>query len=225
MNSLNGTRNGNGVHAAHASDLEEALARVSGVHGARVVVDSLGCITEVHVLATGERPAKAIVRDVTSTIQAGFGLAVDYRRVSVARLEAEAPAGDLLRPSRRTTGVRPAVVAVAASSRGRKTEVTVQVEHNGKTYKGLARGPASSALMLAAAAAVDAGSELLGEDAVDVRSAEIVKTNEGQLVAIVVLRALKDRGEESWSGSALVRKDPSDAIIRAAFSAMNRSLP
>ncbi len=241
MTASNGAKLGS---TAHTSQVEEALARVPGVQGSRVVMDTSGRISEVHVLASGDRTPKQIVRDVTTTIQAGFGLVVDYRMVSVARLDADAapPAPLSSNGNGHTTNgngngrgkpqtiekknlTRPSVDVVAASSKGRTTQINVQLRHEGKTYEGAARGPANSALALAAVAAVDAVGEFLGDNAVEVRSAEIAKSQHGHLVALVILGAITDRGEETWCGSALVRKDPSDAIVRATFSAMNRSLP
>jgi hypothetical protein len=210
--------------AAHTTEVEEALKRVPGVQGSRVVMDGDGRINEVHVLASGDRTAKQIVRDVTTTIQAGFGLVVDYRTVSVARLDSDASIEVSAPLKTRGAGARPAVDGVAASSHGRTTEIRVQLKHGSNTYEGAAHGPANAALRLAAAAAIDAVTAFLGDIVLDVRSAEIVKASQGDLVALVVLTATK-RGEETWCGSALVRTDASDAIVRATFSAMNRALP
>lgn len=222
MSSSNGARTGN--RHAPTPALEDEIARVAGVHGARVVFDDTGDISEVHVLASGTRSAKQIMRDVTSTIQVGFGVALDYRKVSIARLDAESLPTRPAVAKQQTGGARPAVDVVVATSRANKTEVTVTLNHHGRIYDGAARGPAKSALKLAADATVDAGGDLLDDLAVEVRSAEVVKTSDGELVGLVVLRALAERREETWSGSAVVRKDPSDAIVRATLAAMNRAL-
>lgn len=221
---MSSTINGSKTSAPAATnrEIEDALSRIAGVHGARVVFDISGRISEVHVLASGDRTPKQIMRDVATTIQVGFGLTLDHRAVSVARLDAEVPPESIIAQAK--PSARPAVEAVTATSHGNATEVRVQVHHQGHDTEGMARGPASAALKLAADAAVNARSELLGDNSVDVRTAELVKTADGQLVALVTLRAYSDRGEETWVGAAAMRKDPSDAIVRATFAAMNRTL-
>src|SRR5919198_3109427 len=73
------------------TDIEGVIARIPGVQAARVVIGAGGRLTEVHVLATQERGAKQLVRDVQSSLLARFGIDVDYRIISIVQLHEERP--------------------------------------------------------------------------------------------------------------------------------------
>lgn len=222
---VNGNGKGAAAMVAGTSDLEEALSRVAGVRGARVVIDTGGRITEIHVLAAGERNAKQIARDVKSTVLAGFGLDVDHRAVSVAQLDATAPEGPVVPAPQPAGAARPVVESVAASSRGATTEIVLEIRHGDRSYAGSARGPAKLALTLTAEAALDAVRDFLDDLVVEVRSAQIIAAQSGDQAVLVILRTSTERGGEALlCGSALIRKDPSDAVVRATFSALNRAL-
>ena len=68
--------------------LEAELSRIPGVTATRVVLDETGAPSEIHVLATPDKPAKQVVRDVQSVALARFDLELDRRIVSVVQLEA-----------------------------------------------------------------------------------------------------------------------------------------
>ena len=68
-------------------ELEHELCRIPGVTAARVVMDEEDVPVEVHVLATTEKHAKQLVRDVQSVAITTFGLDIDRRVVSVVQLD------------------------------------------------------------------------------------------------------------------------------------------
>ena len=69
--------------------LEDELEKIHGVTGVRVVGDEAP--SEIHIVATNERPPKQIVRDVQSLTTTNLGETIDHRIVSVVQLD-EAPA-------------------------------------------------------------------------------------------------------------------------------------
>lgn len=71
--------------------LEDELEKIHGVTGVRVVGDEAP--SEIHIVATNERPPKQIVRDVQSLTTTNLGEAIDHRIVSVVQLD-EAPAAE-----------------------------------------------------------------------------------------------------------------------------------
>lgn len=227
--STNG-RSGNGKvsSAPSTQDLESALKRVEGVQAARVVFGPEFKVEEVHVLTSGDRSAKRIVRDVQSTILAGFSLDIDYRAVSVARLGDESPAANLTSSASAVEAPRSAsratVESVAATSRGKSLEVALELKYGEQTYQGVGRGTAGGAFKVAASATLDALTELLGDRVAEVEYADIVPTA-GQSVALVVVKISVRDAEHRLSGCAMVRSEPSDAIVRATFAAINRILP
>lgn len=62
------------------------MATVRGVAGCRVVTDSSGNLTELHVVSTGERPPKFLVRDIQTVLLVRLNYSIPHRRISVALL-------------------------------------------------------------------------------------------------------------------------------------------
>lgn len=215
-----------------AGSLEEAIRRISGIQAARVVTGPGGRVAEVHVLAGRERGAKQLVRDVQSVFLTNFGIDIDYRTVSVVQLDEPSPSGASERPagsvqeeravSLEAAGVpRAAIVRLVTETAAFATEVRVGVAVNSNERAGMARGPSTAGLRLVANATVDAVSEMLRAYAVEVTSAELVTIGAVQ-VAVAVVRLATSRGEQTLTGSAVVRKDANDAVARATLDALNR---
>lgn len=80
--------------------LEAELSRIPGVTATRVVLDESGAPSEIHVLATPDKPAKQVVRDVQSVALARFDLELDRRIVSVVQLDSPGGPSPPLPPSR-----------------------------------------------------------------------------------------------------------------------------
>jgi hypothetical protein len=227
------------------TEIEGVMARIPGVQAARVVIGAGGRLTEVHVLATQDRGAKQLVRDVQSSLLARFGIDVDYRIISIVQLheerpsDAPTPAPTSLResepeeearaevpaipePQRGTgSGARPALSRIASESDGVTTNVSVDVSFERSKSSGSAKGAATIGSTLVAQATIDAVGKLLPQPPVVIDLADIVSAHDHR-VALVVLRLADDRGDRVVSGSAIVRKDASDAIARATLNAVNR---
>jgi hypothetical protein len=70
--------------------LEDDLEKIHGVTGVRIVGDDAP--SEIHIVATSERPPKQIVRDVQSLTTTQLGEPIDHRIVSVVQLDDAPPA-------------------------------------------------------------------------------------------------------------------------------------
>lgn len=68
-------------------EVERALCRIPEVSAARIVVDGAQQPVEVHILASPEKHAKQLVRDIQSVAMVSFGLDIDRRVISVVQLE------------------------------------------------------------------------------------------------------------------------------------------
>ncbi|MGH2784581.1 MAG: hypothetical protein ACRDJ1_04935 [Actinomycetota bacterium] len=184
----------------------------------------------MHVLAGRERGAKQLVRDVQSVILTNFGIDIDYRTVSVVQLdEPSASVTPAAAPLPRQESVpvdvpgvpRAAIVRLVTETASFTTEVRIGVAINALERAGTARGPSTAGLRLVANATVDAVAEMLRASAVEVSSAELMTIGAVQ-VAVVVVRLATSRGEQTLTGSAVVRKDANDAVARATLDALNR---
>lgn len=199
---------------------QHAIEQVKGVLSARVILDDTGVIDEVHILARRTRNAKQIVRDVESICSAQFGQALDHRRISVAQIddEEQAEPGSVIRVYPR---------AVQVNNGGPEVEVKVElVSDEGGVFTGVASGPQSNInrLRLVAMATLFAVEEYLGDlcnfvlD--DVVSFEISRFT-GVLAGITLVTP---QGEEGLVGSALVKRDVGEAVVKAVLNAINRRL-
>ncbi|HXF81457.1 MAG TPA: hypothetical protein VNN19_01695 [bacterium] len=209
---LRGERDGHTL----AEAAEAVIRRLRGVQAVRVEGDGEGGIRLVHVLGGPDRSAKVIAVDVISALAAELGIELEPRQVRVAaqRRSDAAPAPDQLRL--RFVGL--SVAALRSSA-----EVKVQLEEQGLLYEGIASGPNARANRL----------ELVGE--ATLRAVELFLRSEGMFllegvstttigpheVAVAVV-ALPAREEEILCGSAVVRDDPREAVVRAVLDAINR---
>jgi hypothetical protein len=216
-------------------ELEASLRRLPGVRAARVVTTGSGQPTEIHLLAGREKAAKQLVRDVQSLAMAEFDLEVDHRIISVVQLDSEdheelaaatvtAAAADDREPPP-APPARPVVAGIRVESTGLHTDASVRLSVGAAVVEGTSRapsGPASRARLIARAA-LDAVSLLAPIDACEIESADVVAVG-GRDVAVCVVQLVDGSGEQLVSGSAVVRNDPAEAVVRAVLDALNRRL-
>ena len=173
-------------------DIEAALADIGEITAARVVVTPEGVISEVHVIALPNKPAKQLVRDIESTLMARF-----------ARM-----------------------ISVHASTSGVQASVSVTLEIADVEYAGVACGPASQTgrMRLVALATLDAvGQYATAAIAFALEDVAIIQLG-GEKVAVSCISLVSGFGEQSLSGSALVRQNDNDSIVRATLDAINRRM-
>ncbi len=215
-----GVRAGTGGSAAEPTpvpaDIERSLGQIAGIRAARIVADPSGRIAEVHVLAEPGRSPKQVVRDIQSAVLTSFGLSIDYRVVSVVQLERETGV------ARAAGAPRPILRRLSAETASYSTEVKVGLSLvDGEEVARTMRGPATAGLRLVAQATVDAVVESITAEAVEVESALVIAVGSRQ-IAMVLLRVMTGRGDHVVVGSAVVRRDPADAVARASLDALNR---
>ncbi len=205
-------------------DIENTLGQVAEIKAARVVTSPEGVIQEVHVLALPNKSPKQLVRDIESTLMATFGLAIDHKKISIAQL-----GGDVIAPVDEELVVseaRARIISINAHVSGVHSIVTVTLELEGETYVGEASGPASQTgrIRLVALATLDA----VSKHTHDVHSFALEDVTLIQLgcerVAVSCVTLVSPMGEQSYAGSALVRQNEKDSIVKATLDAINRRL-
>ncbi len=198
-----------------AAQIEATLRELKGVCGARVVADEKGLIQEIHLLVEGDRNPKQVVRDVESALMAHFGVHIDHRKVSVAQKGA----------GRGYTPARLRWLDLQIVQEGTRATATVFVERGGQVYRGTASGVRASTQLprLVATATLRAVESAHGLH--ERFGLEDVSTNTvlaGYPVAVVLVSAVRENGEDLLVGSALVRQDVYRAIGLATLDAVNR---
>lgn len=198
-----------------AEAAEAVIRRLRGVQSVRVETDDGGGVRFVHVLGGPDRSPKVIAVDVVSALAAELGLELEPRQVRVAaqqRTERAAP--DQLRLK---------FVGLSVSVLHASAEVKVHLEDQGLVYEGIASGPYASRnrLELVGEAALRAVEIFLRADGMFLLEGVTVSTIGTHEVAVAVV-SLPGREEETLVGSALVRDDSREAVIRAVLAAINR---
>lgn len=207
-------------------DIEAALSQVSEIKAARVVVDHVGSIQEIHVLALPTKQPKQLVRDVESTIMASFGVPVDHRKISIAQLGREMVDAIGEPTQERPTMVRPRIVSIHASVAGLKASASVTLEIDGQEHVGTAAGAASQTgrVRLVALAALDSLGQYLSDTTTFALEDVAIVQLGRERVAVACVSLVTQYGEQSFTGSALVKQNDSDSIVRATLDAINRRM-
>jgi hypothetical protein len=204
--------------AVNFRELEEGLTRLESIDAARVVNEG-DRITEVHVIAAAEKPAKQVVRDVQSLSMARFGLSIDRRVISVVQISPHDL--DIVAAS------RAALTRISESPNGSRTSIEVTLRHGDEEYTGTASGPAvaSARLRLVGDATIDAIERTFGTmppialDAITLSSVGV-----REVVVAVVITAASSGGEELNVGSAISSGNVDDASVKAVLDALNRRM-
>ena len=206
-------------------DIEAALSEVGEIKAARIVANDDGSIAEIHVLALPTKAPKQLVRDIESTLMAKFGIPVDHKKISIALLGRDALKSDEPDPER-SSSVRPRICGINASVSGVQAAASVTLEIGGKDFVGTASGAASQTgrSRLVALAALDAVSQYT-EATVSFALEDVAIVQLGrEKVAVSCIALVSGFGEQHFSGSALVRQNDNDSIVRATLDAINRRM-
>lgn len=202
------------------SEYEEIINKINDVISAKIIADKQGNIQEIHVLAKNKRSPKQIVRDIESAILAKYGAEINHKKVSVAQIhdgiDENEPVESRLR-----------LKSVDFKSSGPMAEARVSLVYGeDQEYRGMAEGAASSSnrYRLVAAATLFAVEEFL-KGVVSFAVEDIMPVNLAKREIILVgISMITNSDEEVLVGSALVKKDFSDAVVKATLDALNRKL-
>ncbi|MDP2725924.1 MAG: hypothetical protein Q8P59_00130 [Dehalococcoidia bacterium] len=196
--------------------LEQRLGQIRGVISARVVERDDGEIGEIHIMATSQRTAKQLVRDIESLILLHFGRKVDYRKISIVQLEGRRVA------SLNRVRLKSVENEIAAESQ----RWSVILEYDRKDLIGRWEGVTSVLEAEGAAlATLGAVQELMGGNlALTLKEARVTQIEGGPVVIAAVILGLPPR-QETLLGSSFVKDRVAEASARAVLSALNRRLP
>jgi hypothetical protein len=233
---------------ARFANLEHELCRIPEVTAARIVMNDEGRPAEVHILASPEKHAKQVVRDIQSVAMASFGLDLDRRLISVVQLEGDKSNGSgerrgdgveasaaavlegprpLARPPEDDDRDRVVVEGVVTLRSGVTAVAEVALQQGEERVTGRAEGTvASSAILRVVAQATLDGLRQLEPAAlrVDVETATVVRVGD-RSIALATIVVMNPPYEEVMAGAAVVRAaGDHDAVARAVLHAVNRRL-
>lgn len=216
------------VSSIRVEEIESALAEVEDIRAARIVASPDGVIQEIHILASPGKQPKQLVRDIESTLMAQFGIPVDHKKISIAMLGREDvpqhAEHESAEPQLRTE--RPRIASIGEKTSGVRASATVALDIGGNEYIGSASGAASQSgrLRHVAIATLDAISQYT-EDTVSFALEDVNIVELGrERAAVACIALVSDFGERTFSGSALVRQNDNDAVVKATLDAINRRI-
>lgn len=192
------------------SELEETIRKINGIFDCRIVATE-DQIEEIHVLASPRRMPKQLVRDIESACMARFGLRIDHKKVSIAQLAGESAA----------TKEEICLEKLSLEYTNDNLEVKVQVDCQGQSFEGKAKGANTPILRLrliaqAILSAMEAAQENSQFILEEIRREEIGRN---KVVLASILACVKGE-EQQLVGMALL--DNSD--VQAAALAILRAL-
>jgi hypothetical protein len=218
--------------------IEKLLLLLDGVGSIKIVPDGHGGIEEIHVLSDAAHlGAKQIVRNIESALLAEFGLQIDHRKISVARLREP-----MIKAAREalTPDAAPADLHVAQATAepardvldsfriertaGTQVACTVHLTRGDEQFDGEAEGPdfEKSRLEVAAKACLAALLKA-GQDDFSLALHGAMKVEgTGRSLVVVAVVGSHGRRRESLAGVAEVRNSPEEAAVLACLHATNR---
>ena len=200
-----------------ATQMENALARIRSVLGARVILDIMGEVQEVHILTTEERNPKQVVRDAESTLLIKFSKRVDHRKIGVVQ---QAEADEKVPVSERRLKID--ALRLAPAPDGPHWEVVLS-DPAGLSYAGsAAKSEPSSSLQAISAATLAAVNQYAGEERF--RPDNVSQLTGDPPLVLVTILWLDGSLEEKLVGVARTGDDAQGATVKATLAALNRVL-
>jgi len=215
--------------------IEKLLLELDGVGSLKIVPDGAGGIEEIHVLSSSSLGPKQIVRNIESALLAEFGLQIDHRKISIARVKgAEIPSA---RPAEdEASDPRTAPVAEPSGRRlvlgnvrieraaGQKVTCRVDLSHADSVFTGEAEGPdfAKARMEVAATAVLEAAQMASGDEVfLSLQGVDSIGAF-GQSFVLAAVNGSVRRESQSLAGIVRVRDSVEEAAVLACLQAINR---
>ncbi|AOT70012.1 hypothetical protein [Geosporobacter ferrireducens] len=198
-------------------NMEEIINQMPSVISSKIVMGESQEIEEIHVLASSNRSAKQISRDIQSALTAKFQCKIDHKKISVAQIDFQDEKEQMSRFR---------IAAIGYSVLGNMAEVKVSLQKGEQQVEGTSKGTNSknNIYRLTANATLNCVHELFAIDDTfiieDIEKIQIAKRE----VIIAAVSFITGYGEEMLVGSAVVRKDEYEAIVKATLDAINRKI-
>ncbi|MFZ5969235.1 MAG: hypothetical protein ACOYVK_18925 [Bacillota bacterium] len=197
------------------SQMEETINNIPEVISSKVIFDQQNEIEEIHVLASNNRNAKQISRDIQSALTAKFDVKIDHKKISVAQIGFKQ---DI------ESEYRLRINSIGYGVIGNLAEIKVILQKGEQLIEGIAKGINSknNVYRLVVNATLDCIHAFIG-----VHNTFVVEDVEKICLAkrevmVTAISLITEHGEELMVGSSVVRKDEYESIVRATLDAINR---
>lgn len=202
-----------------SESMEELINQIPDVISSKVILNENKEVEEIHVLASNNRSPKQVSRDIQSALAAKFVAKIDYKKISVAQInfKHEEQVQDLERLK---------INAIGYAVVGNMAEIKVVLDRGEETIEKTVRGVNSrnNVYRLVAQATLECIHALLGLDhgfiLEDIEKINLAKRD----VMTAAINYISEQNEELLVGSAIVKKDEYETVVRATLDAINRKI-
>lgn len=203
--------------AEQISKIEKTIAGIQGIEAVRIVANGQG-IEEIHVLSSSNKNVKQLARDIESALIAKHGIAVDYRKISIALVSSE----DIQVKDRG----RLKLTSVSVESSSSDCRAGVTLFYNEKDFEGVAKGSFSSTSKnrLVAEATLKALEKASVDATFILEGLELV--NFGSKKVFCACVTLINKGSEKLCLGSALKVDglENESVVKAVLSAVNRRM-
>jgi len=198
-------------------EVENYINKIPDIISSKIIIDDRGIISEIHILASSGRGTKQISRDIQSTLIAKYNLRIDYKKISIAQISSQQEVESECRFSIGSIGY--AIV-------DNIVEIRVVLKKGEQEIESIASGINSRTNIqrLVVQATLECVHNIIGCNNVfifeDIKRVSLTN-QEAFLIAITYISKY---GEELLIGSAILRKDDYESIVKATLDAVNRKM-
>lgn len=200
-----------------STSMEEIINNLPDIISSHVVLDESEAILELHVLSNNNRNPKQISRDIQSALAAKFRISIDHKKISIAQVAFR---------QNTDNDFRLIIDSINYSTIGNIAEIKVLLRKGDVVYEGTARGANSTmnAYRLIASATLDCIHSLLNVSNTfvveDIERINLAKRD----VFTIAVSFINSYQEELLVGSAIIRKNEKESIVKATLDAINRRI-
>ncbi len=194
---------------------QEAINKIDGVINSKVVLDN-NELSELHILANNFRSPKQIVRDIETVLLTSYNYKIDRKIISVAQIQTEYD--EKLK--------RIVFDGISLKTSGNMAECTVTLNYEEEEYSVTEKGikTLSNQRKIIADTTMRVIEKILGQASI-FEVIDVIVTENHRVTFVSVLISILNNGiEETMVGSAVVKNDLNEAIVKASLSAINRRI-
>lgn len=196
-------------------EFEELINKIEGVVNSKIVISD-GDITEIHILANTLKSPKQIVRDIESILLASHNYRIDRNKISIAQIRTE--------DKRAFNRIK--FSGVIMKTMDTTIECAVKLTHDEQEYEVSQIGikTALNKRKIVAGATIKAVEKILGQAYLfDLQDVMLNSSNDVEFVSVLVNMVISGR-QEIMVGSAVVKNDINESIVKATLDAVNRRI-
>lgn len=196
--------------------IEYFLNSIKSVISSKIITDANNDICEIHAVSDNSRHSKQVARDIRTALLSKFNLDIDYKIISVAQINKNISLN---------SDYRLQYEGYTNEITSDRIKIKIKLSYDDKDYSGEAEGIKSEkqSLVVAAKATLDAIKQAINLDCFiteDIQSTKII----GEDAILVAITQINNGRENILIGSAIVKNNKIDAVIKATLNAVNRKV-